>query len=264
MMIHVYNKAESNEKFPLDKKCILEKEYNASNHGKVLGPIASGTYRVSVTVKLLFGVSTTKAEALITIPEKMSWGLIVGIIVASIFLISFFIILILFWRNNWRALPNNIEKVYATINPVYHEVNYHPDEWEIDRERVLKLHHLGHGSFGEVYQGIIQGINGEPDQPCAIKTVNENSTESERMNFLKEASVMKKFNTYHVIKLLGVVSIGAPPVYVVMELMEHGDLKSYLRLNRPVRPTDPDYDDDEAENLSRNNKAYEISNRFYQ
>lgn len=57
-------------------------------------------------------------------------------------------------------------------------------------------------------------------------------TYRERMEFLNEASVMKAFDTAHVVRLLGVVSRGQPTL-VVMELMANGDLKSYLRSHRP-------------------------------
>ena len=43
---------------------------------------------------------------------------------------------------------------------------------------------------------------------------------------------MKDYNTEHVIKLIGVVSQGQPAL-VLMELMENGDLKNYLRSLRP-------------------------------
>lgn len=49
---------------------------------------------------------------------------------------------------------------------------------------------------------------------------------------MNEASVMKAFDTAHVVRLLGVVSQGQPTL-VIMELMTHGDLKSYLRSHRP-------------------------------
>lgn len=55
---------------------------------------------------------------------------------------------------------------------------------------------------------------------------------SERMEFLNEASVMKAFDTAHVVRLLGVVSQGQPTL-VIMELMSNEDLKSYLRSHRP-------------------------------
>ena len=67
---------------------------------------------------------------------------------------------------------------------------------------------------------------------CAVKTVNERSSFRQKIDFLREASVMKEYNTEHVIKLLGVVSEGQPAL-VLMELMENGDLKNYLRSRRP-------------------------------
>jgi serine/threonine protein kinase len=48
----------------------------------------------------------------------------------------------------------------------------------------------------------------------------------------------RAFNTHHVVRLLGVVSQGQP-VLVVMELMAHGDLKTYLRSHRPDVCEDP-------------------------
>lgn len=68
--------------------------------------------------------------------------------------------------------------------------------------------------------------------PVAVKTVNDNATDRERINFLKEAAVMKAFDTHHVVKLKGVVSNGQPTL-VVMELMPFGDLKGFLRKHRP-------------------------------
>jgi insulin receptor len=43
---------------------------------------------------------------------------------------------------------------------------------------------------------------------------------------------MTKLTCNHVVKLLGIVS-KSQPIYVVMELMENGDLKQYLRSRRP-------------------------------
>lgn len=84
-----------------------------------------------------------------------------------------------------------------------------------------------------VYEGLIKDfLRPGEDARCAIKTVNENATDKERVSFLNEASVMKQFDTHHVVRLLGVVSQGQPTL-VVMELMANGDLKSYLRSHRP-------------------------------
>ena len=84
-----------------------------------------------------------------------------------------------------------------------------------------------------VYEGIGYDIvEDEPKLRVAVKTVNENASIRDRIEFLQEASIMKAFNCNHIVKLLGVVSQGQPTL-VVMELMERGDLKSFLRNRRP-------------------------------
>uniref|UniRef100_A0A8C1T6C0 Tyrosine-protein kinase receptor n=1 Tax=Cyprinus carpio TaxID=7962 RepID=A0A8C1T6C0_CYPCA len=118
-------------------------------------------------------------------------------------------------------------------------VVYIPDEWEVPREKISVMRELGQGSFGMVYEGIAKDIvKGEPDTRVAVKTVNESASLRERIEFLNEASVMKAFNCHHVVRLLGVVSKGQPSL-VVMELMTHGDLKSYLRSLRPDSENNP-------------------------
>lgn len=114
------------------------------------------------------------------------------------------------------------------INPDYTAAPYVEDEWEIERSDVILKNVLGNGTFGMVYNGTIASRNID----CAIKTVNADATVNNCLDFLNEASVMKAFNdAHHVIKLLGVVSRGVPPL-VVMELMARGDLKSYLLQSR--------------------------------
>ena len=53
-----------------------------------------------------------------------------------------------------------------------------------------------------------------------------------RLEFLKEANTMKEFQAYHVVRLIGVVSQHEKPL-VVMEFMSNGDLKNFLKNNRP-------------------------------
>ncbi|KAL2089632.1 hypothetical protein ACEWY4_014320 [Coilia grayii] len=129
----------------------------------------------------------------------------------------------------------------ASSNPEYISANdvYVPDDWEVPREKITVMRELGQGSFGMVYEGIAKDIvKGEPDTRVAVKTVNESASLRERIEFLNEASVMKAFSCHHVVRLLGVVSKGQPTL-VVMELMTHGDLKSYLRSLRPDAENNP-------------------------
>lgn len=128
-------------------------------------------------------------------------------------------------------------KLIASVNPEYVSTVYEPDEWEVPRKKIELLQELGQGSFGMVYEGLARDIRGQSEIRCAVKTVNDYATNRERIEFLNEASVMKAFDTAHVVRLLGVVSQGQPTL-VVMELMANGDLKSYLRSHRPDAETD--------------------------
>ncbi|KAJ6664292.1 hypothetical protein lerEdw1_008511 [Lerista edwardsae] len=131
--------------------------------------------------------------------------------------------------------------LYASSNPEYLSASdvYIPDEWEVPREKISLLQELGQGSFGMVYEGIAKDIvKGEAEIRVAVKTVNESASLRERIEFLNEASVMKGFTCHHVVRLLGVVSKGQPTL-VIMELMAHGDLKSYLRSLRPEAENNP-------------------------
>ena len=84
-----------------------------------------------------------------------------------------------------------------------------------------------------VFEGIAHRlVDGEAKLHVAVKTVNESASMRERVNFLQEASIMKAFDSYHIVRLLGIVSQGQPTL-VVMELMERGDLKGFLRSRRP-------------------------------
>lgn len=130
--------------------------------------------------------------------------------------------------------------IYASSNPEYLSTDvYEEDEWEVPREKITILRELGQGSFGMVYEGIAKDIvKGEGETRVAVKTVNESASLRERIEFLNEASVMKAFSCHHVVRLLGVVSKGQPTL-VVMELMTHGDLKSFLRSLRPDAENNP-------------------------
>ncbi|XP_037784623.1 insulin-like growth factor 1 receptor [Penaeus monodon] len=85
---------------------------------------------------------------------------------------------------------------------------------------------LGHGFFGMVFLGEL--ARGGAATRVAVKTHGEAASADEILQFLKEAALMQNINCHHVVRLLGVVGDYAP-VYVVMELMEEGDLRSFLK-----------------------------------
>ena len=61
----------------------------------------------------------------------------------------------------------------------------------------------------------------------AVKTLKTGSTVEEKLDFLGEADMMKRFDHKNIVKLLGVCTRNEP-IYTVMEFMLYGDLKTYL------------------------------------
>ena len=68
--------------------------------------------------------------------------------------------------------------------------------------------YLGSGQFGTVNKGVWTTPTGSV--PVAIKTLNDNTSEDERVKYLQEAAIMGQFHHPNVVKLHGVVTIGDP------------------------------------------------------
>ncbi|XP_036448572.1 leukocyte tyrosine kinase receptor isoform X2 [Colossoma macropomum] len=104
---------------------------------------------------------------------------------------------------------------------------------EVPRKNITLLRALGHGAFGEVYEGQVLGMNGENTaMQVAIKTLPEICSEQDEMDFLMEALIMSKFNHQNIVRCIG-VSLQILPRFILLELMTGGDMKSFLRHNRP-------------------------------
>ncbi|XP_055455372.1 proto-oncogene tyrosine-protein kinase ROS isoform X3 [Psammomys obesus] len=104
------------------------------------------------------------------------------------------------------------------------------------REKLSLRLLLGSGAFGEVYEGTavdILGV-GSGEVKVAVKTLKKGSTDQEKIEFLKEAHLMSKFDHPNILKQLGVCLLSEPH-YIILELMEGGDLLSYLRKARGTK-----------------------------
>ncbi|XP_062889322.1 ephrin type-A receptor 2 [Mobula hypostoma] len=99
---------------------------------------------------------------------------------------------------------------------------------EIHPSAITKQKVIGAGEFGEVYKGILK--KGRKEIGVAIKTLKAGYTESQRIDFLSEASIMGQFSHHNVIHLEGVVT-KYKPMMIVTEYMENGALDAYLRNN---------------------------------
>uniref|UniRef100_A0A4W3HLK3 receptor protein-tyrosine kinase n=1 Tax=Callorhinchus milii TaxID=7868 RepID=A0A4W3HLK3_CALMI len=99
---------------------------------------------------------------------------------------------------------------------------------EIHPSAVSKQKVIGAGEFGEVVKGVLK--KGRKEISVAIKTLKAGYTESQRIDFLSEASIMGQFSHHNVIHLEGVIT-KYKPLMIVTEYMENGALDTYLRNN---------------------------------
>ncbi|NXJ83328.1 ROS1 kinase, partial [Trogon melanurus] len=164
------------------------------------------------------------------------------------------------WKSRKQAFPGQIvfikeDKELAQLRGVAetvglanacYAVSTLPSQAEIEllpafpRDK-LNLHKLlGSGAFGEVYEGTAVDILADGSGECkvAVKTLKKGATDHEKSEFLKEAHLMSKFDHPHILKLLGVCLLNEPQ-YLILELMEGGDLLSYLRGARKQKLQSP-------------------------
>lgn len=122
------------------------------------------------------------------------------------------------------------------------------DQWEIDRTSLKFVRKLGHGQFGEVWEGLWNNTT-----PVAIKTLKPGdylvvwlikllanrfssailtvSTQLGTMDpkdFLAEAQIMKKLRHSKLIQLYAVCT-AEEPIYIITELMKNGSLLEFLQ-----------------------------------
>ncbi|XP_076176518.1 anaplastic lymphoma kinase isoform X2 [Ptiloglossa arizonensis] len=108
---------------------------------------------------------------------------------------------------------------------------------QIPREYITLVKPLGQGAFGEVFQGVYKYRRNE-EHPVAVKTIPSSSRPQTEADFMMEALIMSKFNHPNIVHFIG-VSFDKNPKYIVLELLAGGNLKNFLREERPRadRPT---------------------------
>ena len=127
--------------------------------------------------------------------------------------------------------PTEEDEIYEVlkgnnVNTFYHRhIRYHAMHSAVTVAsyhcycRILEC--LGSGEFGIVSHGLL-----DDNLEVAVKTLNVNSSDKDRLKFLQEAAIMCQFDHKNVIKLLGVVT--EAPITIVLEYMSHGDLRQLL------------------------------------
>ena len=129
--------------------------------------------------------------------------------------------------------------------------------WQIPRENVVINRKLGEGAFGTVYGGEAF-FPGKGWLSVAVKTLKTSCTTEEKLDFLREFEIMKRFDHVNIIKLLA-VCIKCDPILTVMEFMLYGDLKTYLLARRNLVNDSSNEDSNEISNRRLTSMALDVA-----
>ena len=100
---------------------------------------------------------------------------------------------------------------------------------EISRESLTMVREMGRGEFGVVMEASAVNLQKAIKvQTVAVKMLKHGASESTAAGFVREAVRLRPLNHVNVVRLLGVCFQSSPPL-IVLEFMQHGDLKTYLR-----------------------------------
>ncbi|KAK0422422.1 hypothetical protein QR680_007563 [Steinernema hermaphroditum] len=95
-------------------------------------------------------------------------------------------------------------------------------DWYILHEHVNLKKKLGNGNFGDVFLG---------------ELLLKNSEKAERGTFMKEASLMRRFNHDNIVRILGVAP-QQEPIMILLELASGGCLKNHCREKTDITVAD--------------------------
>ncbi|KMQ86597.1 proto-oncogene tyrosine-protein kinase ros, partial [Lasius niger] len=151
------------------------------------------------------------------------------------FFVNFVIYACFFYYSYRRRKESNKLVPKVEYDP---ELRHLLDEFALtfEKRQITLGEFLGSGAFGEVYQGTVKDFEGSETTPVAIKML-KNTSSQEKIKFLKEANRMSDFRHKHVLRLLG-ICVDTDSPWLILELMEAGDLLQYLRKSRALRPSD--------------------------
>lgn len=111
--------------------------------------------------------------------------------------------------------------------------------WEIARQQLSLGSILGEGAFGRVVMAEADGLTrcpppvGSGSTIVAVKMVKDEHTDADMASLVREMEVMKMIGKHiNIINLLGCCSQNGP-LWVIVEYAPHGNLKDFLKQNRP-------------------------------
>uniref|UniRef100_F6QQF5 Fibroblast growth factor receptor n=1 Tax=Ciona intestinalis TaxID=7719 RepID=F6QQF5_CIOIN len=115
------------------------------------------------------------------------------------------------------------------------EINIQPDlQWELKREDILLHERIDEGFFGQVFRAdLIRCAGGRKEKVDAAVKMLKSETEKDMLDLLTEMDQMKRVGKHkNIVNLLGVCTQNGI-LWLVTEYAQKGNLRDYLRRNRP-------------------------------
>ncbi|CAB3978554.1 insulin receptor-like, partial [Paramuricea clavata] len=159
---------------------------------RTITPVGNGSWSNIVTFKFTEPLRPPEIQSA---NEDVNLVTVIGVSIAAVLVaVVIFAILTYSFIQRHKKSGSVAGVLFSSTNPEYWNCSdvYVPDEWEVPRHNVTLIRELGNGSFGMVWEGEAVGIL--PGVDCckvAVKTVSDNSSIRDKVEFLKEASIMK-------------------------------------------------------------------------
>ncbi|KAM7538002.1 hypothetical protein Aperf_G00000072052 [Anoplocephala perfoliata] len=198
---------------------LLPSRRNVSVGGAELLNLLPGFYELQIMAVSLAGNSSwTPSMVFEVVASPMDTIITVTALCASIIAVLLAVIIVcIIHRVRKKRL---MDSEWNSPNPDYWHV-YEVDDWEMQLEDIDTLnfrHPLGQGNFGMVYRGMVKTLRTpancfytDPHNiAAAIKTLSSTSTVFDRRDFITEACYMKQFQSFHIVRLFGIVSKCSP------------------------------------------------------
>ncbi|TPP60934.1 Guanylate cyclase [Fasciola gigantica] len=184
------------------------------------------------------GSATNEVCALYFLSDTLRMGctgatVFVAVMVCAVFFIPV-ILLSLHYRRKLREAEQLTRKPFEELCAELADLDIPPDRIVLNRQ-------IGQGAFGLVFGGEAK-TNGKWEA-VAVKVTNVKATYEGKTDFLSEAKLMRSLKHGNVVRLIG-VSLGSKDnLYLIMELMLLGDLKTYLLSRRIFAQRSPEHED---------------------
>ncbi|XP_064077827.1 LOW QUALITY PROTEIN: insulin receptor-like [Macrobrachium nipponense] len=220
---------DAGERKEFGPRCISEGK--EGGQGGTLKGFAPGSYNISIKLRSEGGDGPFTTEMIRIGDPYLVWiivGPLMGGVMVGVCIMKFHL-----WYRKRRLGAVLEERCVVTINRQYGELlgcarckindKYiiHPKDLEIALDKKL-----GKGYFGVVYQGVLKDPSGNAKK-VAIKDLNKPDKLNEAKCALEEVHHMQDINSHFIVPLVGVMTT-KPSIYIVMELMERGDLRTFL------------------------------------